>query len=197
MSISRNYAVRCPECGCIIPFELYDSITSSLDPGLRQQILDGQFETVVCPDCRAVSYIQYDILYHDPARRFMVCVGTDYSDVFQQSDCPKDFKLRYVDDYKQLAEKIRIFEAGLNDKIMEITKEAMRHMAKKNLELYYAGSRRKLMYFTVPGKENHIAVSQGLYSLAGKYYDRIPVEEKRGFLRINRKYAEALKKTEV
>ena len=72
MSISRNYAVRCPECGCIIPFELYDSITSSLDPGLRQQILDGQFETVVCPDCRAVSYIQYDILYHDPARRFMV-----------------------------------------------------------------------------------------------------------------------------
>ena len=57
MSISRNYAVRCPECGCIIPFELYDSITSSLDPGLRQQILDGQFETVVCPDCRAVSYI--------------------------------------------------------------------------------------------------------------------------------------------
>ena len=55
MSISRNYAVRCPECGCIIPFELYDSITSSLDPGLRQQILDGQFETVVCPDCRAVS----------------------------------------------------------------------------------------------------------------------------------------------
>lgn len=54
MSISRNYAVRCPECGCIIPFELYDSITSSLDPGLRQQILDGQFETVVCPDCRAV-----------------------------------------------------------------------------------------------------------------------------------------------
>ena len=68
------------EGGCIIPFELYDSITSSLDPGLRQQILDGQFETVVCPDCRAVSYIQYDILYHDPARRFMVCVGTDYSE---------------------------------------------------------------------------------------------------------------------
>ena len=150
MSISRNDAVRCPECGCIIPFELYDSITSSLNPELRQQILDGPFETVVCPDCRAVSYIQYDSLSHDPARRFMVCVGTDYSDVFQQSDCPAGYKLRYVDDYKQLAEKIRIFEAGLNDRIMEITKESMRHMAKRNLELYYAGSRRKLMYFIVP-----------------------------------------------
>ena len=196
MSISRNYAVRCPECGCIIPFELYDSITSSLDPGLRQQILDGQFETVVCPDCRAVSYIQYDILYHDPARRFMVCVGTDYSDVFQQSDCPKDYKLRYVD-YKQLAEKIRIFEAGLNDRIMEITKESMRHMAKRNLELYYAGSRRKLMYFIVPGHERYVAVSQGLYTLAGKYYDKIPVEKEFGFLRINRKYAEALKTVAV
>ena len=197
MSISRNYAVRCPECGCIIPFELYDSITSSLDPGLRQQILDGQFETVVCPDCRAVSYIQYDILYHDPARRFMVCVGTDYSDVFQQSDCPKDYKLRYVDDYKQLAEKIRIFEAGMNDRIMEITKESMRHMAKRNLELYYAGSRRKLMYFIVPGHERYVAVSQGLYTLAGKYYDKIPVEKEFGFLRINRKYAEALKTVAV
>ena len=197
MSRSRNYAVRCPECGSVMPFELYDSVTSSLNPELRKQILDGRFETAVCPDCGAVSYIQYDMLYHDPAGRFMVCVGTDYSEVLGQSDCPEGYMLRYVDDYKQLAEKIRIFEAGLNDKIMEITKEAMRHMAKKNLELYYAGSRRKLMYFTVPGKENHIAVSQGLYSLAGKYYDRIPMEEDRGFLRINQKYAEALKKIEV
>lgn len=197
MSRSRDYAVRCPKCGSIMPFELFDSITSSLNPELRQQILDDRFETVVCPDCKAASYIQYDILYHDPARRFMVCVGTDYSDVFQQSDCPAGYKLRYVDDYKQLAEKIRIFEAGLNDGIMEITKEAMRHMAKRNLELYYAGSRRKLMFFTVPGQEKHVAVSQGLYTLAGKYYDRIPMEEDRGFLRINQKYAEALKKIEV
>ena len=112
MSRSRDYAVRCPKCGSIMPFELFDSITSSLNPELRQQILDDRFETVVCPDCKAVSYIQYDILYHDPARRFMVCVGTDYSDVFQQSDCPKDYKLRYVDDYKQLAEKIRILRQG-------------------------------------------------------------------------------------
>ena len=70
-------------------------------------------------------------------------------------------------------------------------------MAKNNLELYYGGSRRKLMYFTVPGKENHIAVSQGLYTLAGKYYDKIPVEKEFGFLRINRKYAEALKTVAV
>ncbi|MFR3751203.1 MAG: CpXC domain-containing protein [Enterocloster sp.] len=109
-------------------------------------------ETVACPDCGAVSYIQYDIVSSISAGRFMVCVGTDYSEVLGQSDCPgRRQSRRYVDDYKQLAEKIRIFEAGLNDKIMEITKEAMRHMAKKNLELYYAGSRRKLMYFTVPG----------------------------------------------
>ena len=29
------------------------------------------------------------------------------------------------------------------EEIMEITKEAMRHMAKKNLELYYAGNWRR------------------------------------------------------
>ena len=61
MSRSRNYAVRCPECGSVMPFELYDSVTSSLNPELRKQILDGRFETAVCPDCGAVSYIQYDI----------------------------------------------------------------------------------------------------------------------------------------
>ena len=66
-------------------------------------------------------------------------------------------------------------------------------MAKRNLELYYAGSRRKLMYFIVPGHERYVAVSQGLYTLAGKYY----VEKEFGFLRINRKYAEALKTVAV
>ena len=54
MSRSRNYAVRCPECGSVMPFELYDSVTSSLNPELRKQILDGRFETAVCPDCGAV-----------------------------------------------------------------------------------------------------------------------------------------------
>ena len=71
MSRSRNYAVRCPECGSVMPFELYDSVTSSLNPELRKQILDGRFETAVCPDCGAVSYLQYDMLYHDPAGRFI------------------------------------------------------------------------------------------------------------------------------
>ena len=98
MSRSRNYAVRCPECGSVMPFELYDSVTSSLNPELRKQILDGRFETAVCPDCGAVSYLQYDMLYHDPAGRFMVCVGTDYSEVLGQSDCPEGYRLRYVDE---------------------------------------------------------------------------------------------------
>ena len=42
MSRSRDYAVRCPKCGSIMPFELFDSITSSLNPELRQQILDDR-----------------------------------------------------------------------------------------------------------------------------------------------------------
>ena len=100
MSRNRTHAVRCPDCGSIIPIKIYDSITPSVNPELRQRILDGKFEIVVCPDCRAVLYIQYDILYHDTAGKFMVCVGKDYSDMIQQLDCPAGYKLRYVDDYR-------------------------------------------------------------------------------------------------
>ena len=161
MSRNRTHAVRCPDCGSIIPIKIYDSITPSVNPELRQRILDGKFEIVVCPDCRAVLYIQYDILYHDTAGKFMVCVGKDYSDMIQQLDCPAGYKLRYVDDYRQLAEKIRIFEAGLSDEIMEITKEAMRHMAKKNLELYYA--KADVFYSSRP-REAYSGITRPVYA---------------------------------
>ena len=59
MSRSRNYAVRCPECGSVMPFELYDSVTSSLNPELRKQILKQQYALTagLCHTYSTICYI--------------------------------------------------------------------------------------------------------------------------------------------
>lgn len=75
MSLSDKMSIRCPECNGEIKVDVYTSITATLNPELKQQILEGEFHKVICPVCGATSHLQYNFLFHDPEHYYMISVG--------------------------------------------------------------------------------------------------------------------------
>ena len=52
--------------------ELYESINVQTSPDLKKLLLANQMNTVTCEQCALTFRVDKPLLYHDPARRFMI-----------------------------------------------------------------------------------------------------------------------------
>ena len=85
----------------------------------------------VCPSCSVTTRLVYPVMYHDPGRGFAVYfLPRVEQEKLERDDTLNGLldpaasysRLRLVDDYSHLCEKIRLFELGLNDRAMELFK---------------------------------------------------------------------------
>ena len=131
---------RCEQCGKYHDAAVYDGVDVSKEPQFRAKVMDASIFDFVCPDCGAVSGILYPFLYHDPVNRFMIqlvdsTVKEDpFTGIFDEEeaseqavrDVVEDMKARYsfrtVHTPNELMEKIAIFEAGYDDRVIELMK---------------------------------------------------------------------------
>ena len=72
MSMSSIQKIKCPECGNNQDFEIWQSVNVSLDPHLKQKILDRSLVTFRCDRCAQETEFYYPILYHDMNKRIMI-----------------------------------------------------------------------------------------------------------------------------
>ena len=133
--------IRCPVCGKSFTIELYGTINVSLDPSLKVTFLNHEINHVACPKCKVEEVVPYPLLYHDMDSELMVsAVWNDELNWEQEETAYKDLQRelnavssstssymgtythRLVFDYNQLVEKIRIFDSGLDDRIIEYLK---------------------------------------------------------------------------
>jgi len=73
MALKTEYKIR---CGCKASFKtpVYEYILADFNPELRDAILSGDFNVVMCPSCGRVLSIEVPYLYRDEKNRLFIWV---------------------------------------------------------------------------------------------------------------------------
>lgn len=186
---------------------------------MKEAVKDRSAFRFVCPDCGAETYVDYDLLYHQMEDRIMIHyarLDESAAEIYQMltKDDPEDmvqdmlrnhYLIRIVRSQNQLREKIAIFDAGLDDRIIEIYKIFILHTVQekdpdcKDIEmLYYKDptERKDFIQIIADGKTYGVVeLKKSTYDeLYDEYRDRLPDIRKDGPY-IDRSWALEKKKT--
>jgi len=109
----------CCKCGGRHIVDAYTSINVSESPEMKEKVMSGEIFIWECPDCGTRNLVKYPILYHDPSENLML-VMTDA--LLDAKNLPEGYTGRLVRNVGDLIEKIKIFDAGLDDVVIELCK---------------------------------------------------------------------------
>ncbi len=123
--------IQCPECGHEQEISIIASVNVTVDPDMREKVLSGDIFLFVCEQCGFSGFAGFPFIYEDKetAGGFLIylepeCedreVGVD-GDVADQV-LLQNITMRLVTTINELKEKIFIFEAGLDDRVVELFK---------------------------------------------------------------------------
>ena len=129
MSIKSESIATCSRCGNRTGLTIYKSINTSDDPSIKEKVKDGSLFLWKCPSCGQANLAKYDTLYHDPEKKLMVWLLTDENiqetqmhSILLHTKAIGNYTLRRVTDTGSLMEKVLIFDAGLDDIVIEMCK---------------------------------------------------------------------------
>lgn len=129
MSLRTQATAVCSKCGQRHAIDIYKSINTAMDPDLKARLLSGELFLWECPDCGAANLVAYECLYHDPDERYMIWMlpsgepeGLQQAAIMNQVRAMGDYRLRTVRNAGDLMEKVMIFDAGLDDRCIELVK---------------------------------------------------------------------------
>ena len=72
MSMNSIKKVNCPKCDNSQDFEIWNSINVSLDPRLKERVLNRSVLTFECEKCGYKEEGIYPLLYHDMDKKLML-----------------------------------------------------------------------------------------------------------------------------
>lgn len=199
---------RCSRCGEEHKVSIYNSINVGDQPELKSAVLDGSAFVWTCPHCGTLNLLQYQTLYHDPSEKVMVWLtrGSEelenqVRDAYSRLDGLEDYTMRFVDDAGSLIEKIKIFDAGLDDLAMEMAKyvtkmeicESQKDRAQDILDAQFkflrmSGPDNELtLAYPLDGKMQMVAVGFNVYEDCRGILQRNPStsSDASGFLKID------------
>lgn len=127
MSTSIKKDLACPQCGESGNMTLYTGINCVDNPDLKKKILEESLFDYRCPRCGYGAQMSYPLVYHDPDRGYMIALyrlGSKRNKV-ESNDKIAELTKRRVKSLRELKEKIKIFDAGLDDIAVELVKNAL------------------------------------------------------------------------
>lgn len=180
----------CPRCGKSSDLTIWKSVNTQLNPELKPKVMDGSLFVFHCIYCNYNQEVAYAMLYHaqqDHCMIWWIPKDEDGKQVYSPRELETmakklpGYKLRLVSSLNRLREKISIFDAGLDDRAIELLKRSVwaTQLAFEDVEpsaLYFvssnfqAGSRAvEFAYFTSKGESKAIMASGMVgYDLATK-----------------------------
>ena len=211
MSNVISKEVSCPKCNKSTSARLYISINATNDPGFREDLLSGELLQFTCPHCGHKVRFTYPLLYNDMKRRFMVYLIPEI-DRFQLEDRSleedyrnlKGIRKRITADFNAMKEKIFIFESGLDDMAVELTKYAIAAMVAKKQNLprisegylsQYNRETNTIGFTFFIGENNEPFIQSArleIYRKSMRIVEAICGNDKKlsGFIKIDREWAE-------
>ena len=85
MSKSRIINILCPFCGEEIKFEIFDSVNVTVDPELKEKVLNLDIFKTHCDKCGKERIINYPMLYHDMSKNYMVYLAQEEDIIYCHS----------------------------------------------------------------------------------------------------------------
>ena len=150
MSIPRKQTVSCPKCGKTIEFTMWQSINNEMSFAMPD-IISGKLFEVECKHCGLKTHIDYPILVNDMAHNVMIYYT--HPDGVEETEkalvsMNKLYKgrTRIVTDQPTLREKVAIFNADLDDRVIELLKAIVMAQVEEQL----AGKEVQGVFF-IPG----------------------------------------------
>lgn len=134
--IYRN--VTCNQCNEVMEYDVFDSVNVTLNPILKDKMINDELFVLTCPKCGKMFYLSYPFTYNDMDVHYMIRY-TNNENVDKQKEEFNTFvdtinnslksnfkelsyKYRIVNEYERLKEKVRIFDRDLDDRIIELYK---------------------------------------------------------------------------
>ena len=148
--------IRCNKCGKAFEVEAVASINTEREPELKERLLSGALFVRECPQCGAKNLVSFPLLYHDPSEKVMIWLSDGSADTearMKAAVAGEDFAGytgRIVDTPGQMIEKVKIFDAGLDDLALEMAKFVTRQELGKDVDL---------LFFSLDGADNEITLT--------------------------------------
>jgi len=138
----RIHEATCPTCGHRWPVEVPQGLHITRLPEVREQLKAGTFQIHTCPGCAAKTFFETPAVYTDFAHNEYLAVETVmtagwqaaiarhqtvWRNCFEQGppvaqEMGARMKRRLVYGYRALREKLVLWDAGLDDRIVEAVK---------------------------------------------------------------------------
>ena len=201
MSTAITKDIVCPTCGQTQKLELYTSINAEENPELRRDILRESVFDWECRHCGYTAQMAYPTIYHDPARGFMICLRPSGA-VSKVETIPAVQNLikRSVKNPQELKEKILIFEAGLDDAAVELVKNAIVTVLRKNMDgnihAYFCSAEDEVMKFAlfIKGRQDPVyqTTQMAVYRQSQEVLRTLDYKDEDDFAVVNSKLAQRL-----
>lgn len=133
--------IPCPNCKAVVKSKIWTSVNTTQNPELRDKIMDESLFEWECPQCKYKNKLSYPLLYHDMEKGFMIylvpqvkqhnVIDKESAEIYPNLDI---ITKRLAENINVLKEKIMIFENGLDDMAIEVTKLAISRVIEKKLK---------------------------------------------------------------
>ena len=154
----------CSRCGAQITAEVPQSVNAAASSDLKEKVRSGELFKRDCPVCGTVNLLKFPFLYYDTDERLMLVLSDT---PISAAGLPEGFTGRLVGSVGDLIEKIKIFECGLDDIVIEMCKFVTCQELKKDVPLRFLKSDGSdgEMTFTYPenGQMELLAVGFNVY----------------------------------
>jgi len=188
--------ITCPKCKAKSKMQLRACVNVSLHPEEKEQVLNGSFFRYTCKECGEQVPVVYPCLYDDMGQALMVYILPDKTEealeklnAQQDTWSPHMLKaamvctMRAVRNQNELCEKIKIFDNGLDDRYVELTKAFVFSMFSKDhpeikaTQVLYERKNGQdgFVIITDEGKTLFAAIPDGLYDeIIRMFSDKLP-----------------------
>lgn len=195
MSKHHTEEIVCPECQHKGIFEIWDSINTVLDPEMKEKVLNQSIFSYTCPNCGETFQLAYSTLYHQMEDLIMIYLVSESEiettqELFSRNETLFDLSAdkylkRIVTSPNQLIEKIQIFDAGKDDRIIELVKLIVTDYLHQNCpdqefdELFFAtdDSENNILVILHDGEITSTVDIDGLYEKASSDFSLKDIRE--------------------
>ena len=204
MSMQHQEEITCPACQTKGNFTVWDRLDIQDNPEMKDSIASLEVFQYHCPHCGATVNVDYGFLYHDKDRHFIGFFAptadfepradldmSEGQEAFRAMQQNEGYIFRLVRTKEDLLEKITVFEAGLDDRLAELTKTAALAQFKAQNQSFDVtschfvvqddGSLRLVFFNNASGEGAYIGFNDSLAPLYHQFEqslaDKLPQEE--------------------
>ena len=189
-SVVTPMRFRCSRCSHEYEAPVYRHIDAVAEPSLKEKVKNGSLFVRECPECGQRELVTSPVVYRDA--RLLLCL----SDRKVSVEGLEGLCGRLVGDVGSFIEKVKIFDAGLDDVPLEFCKFVTRQELGKDVDLKFLrteGADQDII-FTYPekGQMEMLAVGFNVYEDCCAIVGRNPVitEGLTGLVKVDREWAE-------